>query len=228
MAFDLSAGELAVRIDIDPGDRVRIDAVELGQRRPERALRVAGRHADLLAGKVLDAGDAGALEPIHAERGIGVDVHDGDDLASLPSAPMSARAMSARPIGEPPVETCCIDADRAFARLQVDVDAGLVVPAHLLGVVHRRVIAAGDPVQGDLDLLRGGRGQASPARRSRRRRRTRRQRRRAWVQSMQGMSFPRAFELAIPSPQATRQNARRMPVRPDSANLIGAKECGCK
>src|SRR5260370_5964660 len=45
---------------------------------------------------------------------------------------------------------------RAAPGLDVDVEAGLFVEAHLLGIEIRRMISAGDAVQREGDLLRGG------------------------------------------------------------------------
>ena len=48
----------------------------------------------------------------------------------------------------------------AAAGFEVDVEAGLLVPAHFLGVEIRRVIATRDPVEREGDLLRRGRRRA--------------------------------------------------------------------
>src|SRR5262249_13204262 len=45
---------------------------------------------------------------------------------------------------------------RAAPGLEVDVEPGLFVEAHLLGIEIRRVIAAGDPVEREGELLRRG------------------------------------------------------------------------
>src|SRR5205814_8736079 len=44
--------------------------------------------------------------------------------------------------------------------LEIDVEAGLFVPAHFLRIEVRRMIAAGDPVEREGELLRRGRRRA--------------------------------------------------------------------
>ena len=61
--------------------------------------------------------------------------------------------MSERPSWDWPAPTFCAEAAEASG-LEVDVEAGLFVEAHLLGIEIRRVIAAGDPVEREGDLLR--------------------------------------------------------------------------
>ena len=56
--FGLERGELGIGVDVHPGDRLRVDAVVLGERGPHRARTVTGGVADLLAGEILDALDA--------------------------------------------------------------------------------------------------------------------------------------------------------------------------
>ncbi len=150
----LERRQLAVGIEVDPGHGVGIDPVLGGERGPERALRVAGRNADLLAREILDALDAAALEPVHAERGVGIDVHDPDDPGIL-----AARGDCDPHVGEADLREPAGDflqhADRALAGFQIDLEARIFVPSQLLGVVHRGVIAARHPVQGDRDLVGG-------------------------------------------------------------------------
>ena len=110
-----------------------------------------------LPAKVLDAGDARALQPVHAERGIGVDVEDRGDVGALAECssgpPPCRRARAARcrptPAGSTPTEPLPPCRSRSIPAFSYQ--------AHLLGVVERRVIAAGDPVEGDLELLGGAR-----------------------------------------------------------------------
>src|ERR1043165_7347529 len=62
--------------------------------------------------------------------------------------------MSERPSCEAPAATFCADA--AEPGLEIDGDAGLFVPAHLLRIEIRRVVAARDPVEREGELLRRG------------------------------------------------------------------------
>ena len=149
----LQCGELGIRIDIDPGHRFRVDIVGLGERRPHHARAVAGRVADLLAGEVLDAGDARALEPVHALRRIGIHVEHRHGIGALALGDQHAGH-----VGQAERRRARADAlrrqGRALARLEVEVDAFLGVPAELPRVVVRRVVAARHPVEDEVDLGR--------------------------------------------------------------------------
>ena len=118
----LERAELRVGVDVDPRDRVRIDAVRLRQRRPHRARAVARRIADLLAGEILQAIDAGALEPVEALRRIGVDVHQADEIEAL-----AAEEQHAGHVGQAELRGARGDllrrSRRAAPGLELDVDA---------------------------------------------------------------------------------------------------------
>ena len=122
-----------------------------------RAGAVAGRIADLLAGEILDRLDAGALEPVQALRRVGIDVHQADQVQAL-----AAEQQHAGHVGETELRGARRDllggGGRAATGLEVDVDAGVFVPAHLLRVEIRRVVAAGDPVERERELLLCGGG----------------------------------------------------------------------
>ena len=139
-----------------------VHAVGLGERRPDRPRAVAGRVADLLAGEVLDRLDSRALQPVQALRRVGVDVEDADRVGAL-----AAQRQRVRHVGQ--ADRVGAGGDllhrhrRALAGLEVEVDAGVLVPAHLLGVVVRRVVAARHPVEDEVELGLGERRRGGEA-----------------------------------------------------------------
>jgi hypothetical protein len=151
MVLALERAELGVGVDVDPGHRGRIDADLLRQRRPHGARAVARGIADLLAGEVLHAGDAGALEPIEPLRRIGIDVHHADGVETL-----AAEQQHARHVGEPELRLPSADllgrGGGTASGLEIDVDAGLLVGARFQGIEIRRMIAAGDPIEREVSF----------------------------------------------------------------------------
>src|SRR5205823_588363 len=110
------------------------------------------RIADLLAREVLDALDARALEPVHALRRVGIDVEHGDRVGAL--ALGDEHAAHVRESDRIRAGADLLRRERrAFARLEVEIDAFLLVPTELLCVVVRRMVAAGHPVEDEVDLL---------------------------------------------------------------------------
>ena len=89
--FALSAPSLALASMLTQVTEFGSMPFALRQRRPHRARAVAGRIADLLAGEILEAVDAGALEPVEALRRIGVDVHQADEVEALAAEQQHAR-----------------------------------------------------------------------------------------------------------------------------------------
>src|SRR5262249_59763749 len=97
--------------------------------------------ADLFAGEILEPGDAGALEPIEPLRRVGINVHDADEVETL-----AAEQQHAGHVGETELRRAGADllrrCSRAASGLEVDVEAGVFVPAHLLRIELRRVLTA--------------------------------------------------------------------------------------
>ena len=147
----LQGRQLGVGFDVDPFHRVLADAHIGGESRPHLAGRVPRRVADLLAGEVFRRLDAGTLQPVEAVGRIGVDVVDGHRLG-----PLGDGNEDRRQVGQ--ADFVFADAGalrrqgRALALFDVEVDTGVFVPAHLLGVVIRGVVAAGNPVENEINL----------------------------------------------------------------------------
>ena len=140
--------------DIDEGNRVRRDARGLGEGRPHHARGVAGRIADLAARKILRTVHAIALEPIEGLAGIGIDAHQRDGVGAL-----AAGHQHGRKIGDPERSAARSHLERGDARALADfdaeIDSGLLIPAHGLGVIERRVVGGRCPVQNEADALAG-------------------------------------------------------------------------
>src|SRR5262249_35232520 len=104
-------------------------------------------------GEILDVADAGTLQPIKSLRRIGIDVHHAHEVETL-----AAEQEHARHVGEAELRLAGADllcrGRRAAPGLEIDVEPGLFVEAHFLGVEVRRVIAACDPVKREGELLR--------------------------------------------------------------------------
>src|SRR5262245_28561083 len=119
------------------------------------ARAVARGIADLLAGEIVDAADAGTLEPIESLRRVSVDVHHAHGVEALAAEEQHARHVGKAELGLTGAYLLR-RSRRAAPGLEVDVEAGLFVETHLLGVEIRRVIAAGDPVEREGEPLRRG------------------------------------------------------------------------
>src|SRR5262249_60432497 len=117
------------------------DADLLGQSRPHRARAVARGIADLLAGEIGDAADAGTLEPIESLRRIGIDVHHAHGVDTL-----AAEEQHARHVREAELRLTGAHLLRrsrpAAPGLEADVEAGLFVETHLPVIQRRAVITA--------------------------------------------------------------------------------------
>src|ERR1700751_3265337 len=116
-----------------------------------------GSMPTFFAGMIVDAADAGTLEPIEALRRIGVDVHYAHGIHAL-----AAEEEHAGHIGKAELRltgaALLRRGRRAASGLEIDVEAGLFVVAHLLRVKIRRMIPAGDPIEREGELLRRGLG----------------------------------------------------------------------
>src|SRR5262249_18006055 len=111
--------------------------------------------ADLLAGEIVDAANAGALEPIESLWRVGVDVHHAHGVEALAAEEEHAGHVGKAELGLTGAHLLP-RGSRAAPGLEGDGEPGLFVEAHLLGIEIRRVIAAGDPVEREGELLRRG------------------------------------------------------------------------
>ena len=145
---------LGRRADIHEVHRVRRNSRRLGKSRPHHPRGIARRIADLVAGKVLGAVNAIALQPIEGLPGIGIDAHQRHDVGAL-----AARHQHGREIGDTERRAARAYLERRHSRplsdLDVEIDARFLVPALRLGVIERRMVRGRRPVQNQIHRFGG-------------------------------------------------------------------------
>ena len=148
----LQGRKLGVRRDIDPAHRFGIHAGRFRQGRPHLARRIPGRVPDFPPREILDGFDPGTFQPVHAIGRIGIDVHHADDIR-----PLALCHKRGAEIGN--TKFVLPDADalgrhrRALALLDRQIDTGFFIDTLRLRPINWCMIAAGDPVEDEIDLF---------------------------------------------------------------------------
>src|SRR5690606_12809647 len=119
--------------------RSRIDADFLGERGPHEPRGIARRIADFMAGEALGTFYARRLEPVEALWTIGVNDHH-----RLEPGPFAHSLKRGGEIGYPELGAARTHAlgrqRRALSGFDVQIDAGILVPALCFGIIERRMV----------------------------------------------------------------------------------------